>query len=252
MPKDQEMQHLCREYTKPRNDEGTRVRRWIRGNERFGLVLNIKVCTHYDRKSMEVQVPSLFGDQTVSWVRIVNGVDKFVREAMPTQEEENMALGKPIANARPRQKPTVTLISVSIPVHERKWIDIKTQRSNDQKCFEVSKAVTRLPRHDTQVLRELDGAIHYNDIVEECRKKNFDGAWQWSLGDWTSKLAKGGGAKKRFQYCLNPNSSNQFLYVRAIQGHSGESVIDPALQDNVLLPKGFTEYNNNTSGTPMS
>ena len=47
--------------------------------------------------------------------------------------------------------------------------------------------------------------------------------------------------RKIFQYCLNPNSSNQFLYLRAIQGHSGDNAVDPALQDNVLLPKGFTE-----------
>ena len=32
-------------------------------------------------------------DQTVSWIRIVNGIDKFVREAMPIQEEEK-ASGK--------------------------------------------------------------------------------------------------------------------------------------------------------------
>ena len=55
-------------------------------------------------------------------------------------------------------------------------------------------------------------------------------------------MAKGGGAKKRFQDCLNPNSPNQFLHLRAIQGHSGDNVVDHALQDNVLLPKGFTEY----------
>ena len=48
--------------------------------------------------------------------------------------------------------------------------------------------------------------------------------------------------KKRFQCCVNPNSSNQFLYVRAIQGHSKGSAIDPALDDNILLPKEFTEY----------
>ena len=41
---------------------------------------------------------------------------------------------------------------------------------------------------------------------------------------------------------MNPNSSNQFLYLRAIQGHSGENAVDPAVQDNVLLLKGFTEY----------
>ena len=41
---------------------------------------------------------------------------------------------------------------------------------------------------------------------------------------------------------MNPNSSDQFLYLGAIQGHSGDNAVDPALQDNVLLPKGFTEY----------
>ena len=35
---------------------------------------------------------------------------------------------------------------------------------------------------------------------------------------------------------------NQFLYFRAIQCHSGDNAIDAELQDNVLLPKGFTEY----------
>ena len=62
------------------------------------------------------------------------------------------------------------------------------------------------------------------------------------LEDWISILAQGGGAKKRFQYCLNPKSSNQFLCLRAIRGHSGDNAVDPAMQDDVLLPKGFTEY----------
>ena len=143
--------------------------------------------------------------------------------------------------ARPRQKPTVTLISVSIPVRERKWMDIETQRSNDQKCFDVSKAIARLLRHDQTVPRGTDGAIQYNDIIEECRKKKVDGASQWPLEEWISTLAKGG-ARKRCQQCLNPNSPHQFLYLRAIQGHSGDNAIDPELQNNVLLPKGFTEY----------
>ena len=72
--------------------------------------------------------------------------------------------------------------------------------------------------------------------------ERFDDASQWSREEWLLSLAKGGGAKKRFQYCVNSNSPNQFLCFRAIQGHSGDNAIDPALQDNVLLPKGFTEY----------
>ena len=172
----QEMQHLCREYAMPRNEKGTLFRGWILKNTRISPVLNIIVCYHDDRYSIEVQIPSLFQDRTVSWVRIVNGVDKYVTESMLTTKEEDIASAKPIAKARPRQKPTVTLTPVSILVRERRWMDIETQRSNDQKCFDVSKAVTRLLRHDQSVLRDIDRAIQYNDIVEECRKKKIDGA----------------------------------------------------------------------------
>ena len=162
----QQMQHLCREYTMPRNEKGTRVKGWIRKNTRIGPILNKRVCYRDEQYSVEVQVPSLFQDDTVSWVRIVNGVDRYVTESMPTAKEEDTASVKPIAKARPRQKPAVTLTSVSIPVLERKWTDIETQRSHDQKCYEVSKAITRLPRHDESVPGGSDGAIHYSDIIE--------------------------------------------------------------------------------------
>ena len=89
----------------------------------------------------------------------MNGVDKYVTESMLTKQEEDTASGKPIAKARPRQKPTETLTSVSIPLLERKWIDIEKQRSHDHKCYEVSKAVTRLLRNDQSVPRGSDGAI---------------------------------------------------------------------------------------------
>ena len=57
--------------------------------------------------------------------------------------EESVELvrkGALAAKVKPRLKPAVTLISVSILVHERRWIDIETQRSNDHKCYEVSKS----------------------------------------------------------------------------------------------------------------
>ena len=121
-----------------------------------------------------------------------------------------------VAKARPHLKPALTLSSVSILVRDRKRIDIETQRSHDQKCYQVSKAITRLVRHDQTVPREMDGAVLFDDVLEECRKKQFDGVSQWPLADWISTVAKGGGTKKRFQYCLNPNSSSHFLYLRAI------------------------------------
>ena len=36
-------------------------------------------------------------------------------------------------------------------------------------------------------------------------KKEFVNAPHWSIDKWTSVLADGGGQKKRFQYCVNPN-----------------------------------------------
>ena len=53
-------------------------------------------------------------------------------------------------------------------------------------------------------------------------------------------MAGGGGNKKRYQYCTD--SSGIILYLRALQGHSGRSLIDPTLQDNVIIPDGFFKY----------
>ena len=55
-------------------------------------------------------------------------------------------------------------------------------------------------------------------------------------------MAGGGGNKKRFQYCTD-SSGQEILYLRALQGHSRRNPIDPSLQDNVLIPNNFFEYN---------
>ena len=139
---------------------------------------------------------------------------------------------------------TITLTPVFVPPRERMWVD-GNPGSCDHECYVISKAMTRLLRHDRNIPREIDGAVKYEDIVEELNKKKrkkFEGASQWSLNDWISILAKGGGAKKRFQYGLNPNSCRHISYFRGIQGHCGGLAIDPELRDSVLLPKGLTEY----------
>ena len=53
-------------------------------------------------------------------------------------------------------------------------------------------------------------------------------------------MARGGGNKKIYQYCTD--SSGAVLYLRALQGHSGRSLIDPTLQDNVMTPSDFFQY----------
>ena len=84
----------------------------------------------------------------------------------------------------------------------------------------------RLSRHDDTVHREDDGSVRFDDLAEKFTAK-FE--------------AKGGGPKKRFQYCLNPNSAEHFSYFRAVQGHSGGTLVDPTLPDDVLQQDDFAE-----------
>ena len=53
-------------------------------------------------------------------------------------------------------------------------------------------------------------------------------------------MGRGGGNKNIFQYCTD--SSGEILYLRALRGHSGRNLVDPSLQDNVLIPDAFFKY----------
>ena len=105
----------------------------------------------------------------------------------------------------------------------------------------MSKFMIIFLRHDESVHREEDGAVRYDDL-EELLKSRFAATSHWLSQARISFLAKGGGQKKRFQYCLNPHSFEHFLCCRAIHGHSGGTLVDPALHDNVLLLDDFVEY----------
>ena len=177
-----------------------------------------------DRYSIEILVESLFQDRTASCVRIVNGIDKYVTESMETKEEEvHRTSGRPVAKARARLKPAVALSSVSV-ARERKWIDINPENYRHD-CFLVSKAMTWLLRHDQSVPLEDDGAVLFDDVLEEfCKKKSSmvicnvqltNGKLCWRKED----------EREWFQYCLNPDSSKHFLYFRALQGHSGGNAV---------------------------
>ena len=53
-------------------------------------------------------------------------------------------------------------------------------------------------------------------------------------------MAGGGGAKKRYQYCTD--DLRIIVHFRALQGHSGRNLIDPSLQDNVVIPSNFFQF----------
>ena len=102
----------------------------------------------------------------------------------------------------------------------------------------MSKQLSTLLRHGHPP-REEDGAIEFWRL-KDCLQNHFVYCHHWYDEKWKSIMAKGGGNKNRFQYCTDPSGEN--LYLRALQGHSGRNLIDPSLQDNVLIPDGFFEY----------
>ena len=73
-----------------------------------------------------------------SWSNLYFVTERFV---------ENRCTGKPVAKAKPRPTPTLTLSPVSIPYREPKWIDVQPWKFSER-CFEVSKFMIRLLRHD--------------------------------------------------------------------------------------------------------
>ena len=111
-----------------------------------------------------------------------------------------------------------------------------SQKIIPQSITPVSKQLSALLRHG-HVPREDDGAIEFGRLKDYLRNDLVQ-SLHWSDEKWKSTMAKGGGNKNRFQYCTDP-SGQEILYLRALQGHSGRNLVDPSLQDNVLIPNDF-------------
>ena len=128
--------------------------------------------------SVEVKVPFLFEDQTTSWIRIVNGVEKYVKEAMPIQEEER-ASGKPAAKARPILKPSSTSNWNFVPMEQERWINNRMNRSKDLCCCQMSTFITQLLRHK-KVGREEDAGVPRDKLIEKWEEVLSEDSRNWS------------------------------------------------------------------------
>ena len=87
--------------------------------------------------------------------------------------------------------------------------------------------------------REEDGAVYFWRMKKNLQKQ-FPQSIHWSDDRWKACLTVRGGVKRRFQYCTD--DSGAIVYLRALQGHSGRNLIDPSLQDNVVIPSNFFQH----------
>ena len=244
----------CREYTLPRDESLSEPKGWIRGNTEIGPVLEVTTCCLQGKKGMEIRIESMNKDHPHSWVRISHGLNKLV-----TKLEQQWAGN--LRNAVRRLCVKIECLCFCEPIKgycettktyfcqlihknftywgknlDRYWWTTRDFSLTDNS---VSKKLINLLRRGS-LHREDDGAIEFWRI-EVYLQNHVVHSRHWSDEKWKSIIARGGGNKKRFQYCTD-SSGQEILYLRALQGHSGRNPIDPSLQDNVLIPGDFFEY----------
>ena len=140
--------------------------------------------------------------------------------------------------AKPQRRELAGSSSRIVPIERRNWIDIEPGNYSLSE-YEVSKKVIYLLRHSQQVHREEDGAVHFWRMKENLQNQ-FPQSIHWSDDGWKACLAAGGRVKRMFQSCTD--DSGAIVYFRALQGHSGRNLIDPSLQDNVVIPNNFFQH----------
>ena len=241
----------CREYTLSRDDPASQPKGWIQGNMRIGPVLEVTTSFQNFKHGIEIRIWSLRKDNSQSWVRISHGSNKFVIDSnhnntvIPADPHEDQVpqtsvkviAARSKAKAKPQKSEPVDTPSI-IPMHERRWIDIEPSKQ-DLAAYDVSKKVISLLRHNQTVQREKDGAIEFYRIKFYLRNHSSQ-VQHWSDDRWKACMAAGGGSKRRYQYCSD--NSGRILYLRALHGHSGNNLIDPTLQDNVVIGSGIFHY----------
>ena len=238
----------CREYTLPRDDPASQPKGWIQGNMRIGSVLEVTTSFQNCKYGIEIRMWSVNQDTSHSWVRISCGTIKCVVDsnqdnteisADPQEDQVPQTSIKVVAarsksKAKPQQREPVGT-TATIPTHERRWIDIEPSEPT-LAAYDLSKKVISLLRHNQTLQREEDGAIEFYRIKFYLRNHHSQ-VQHWSDERWKACLAAGGGSKRRYQYCSD--NSGTILYLRALQGHSGNNLINPMLQDNVAIGTGI-------------
>ena len=196
----------CREYTLPRDDPSSQPKGWIQGNMRIGLVLEVTTRFKNFKYGIEIRISSVGQGNSQSWVRISYGTIKYVVDANqnnteiladPQEDQVPQASIKVVAarskaKAKPQQREPVDT-TVTIPMHERRWIDIEPSEQT-LAAYDLSKKVISLLRHNQTVQREKDGAIEFCRIKFYLRNHSSQ-VQHWSDDRWKACLAAGGGSK---------------------------------------------------------
>ena len=113
------------------------------------------------------------------------------------------------AKAKPQRRTLASPSTRTLSIGKRKWTDVEPEDYSPVD-YPVSKQLSTLLRHG-HLFREDDGAIEFWRVKEYLRN-DFELSQHWSDEKWKSAMSKGGGNKKRFQYCTDP-SGQEILHL---------------------------------------
>ena len=230
----------CREYTLPREEEASQPKGWIQRNTKIGPVLEVATtcCLHgkygVDQNCVSEQRQFSPVGQNISWIKQV--CDEFEHqksmrwnwmwrilqadqrpkknhkeENLPALTREQYLLGKefgPMLNQGNIHSP--------IMIFRRNWFIFFVM---DNMCIE--KMMEEFNSGELKIFFRNISCIVIIGLTTGGRK-----AWQEG--------------ETRKDSCTD--CSGIILYLRVLQGHSGRSFIDPALQDSVVVPNNFFQY----------
>ena len=147
----------------------------------IGPVLEVTTSLQHFKYGIEIRIWSVNQDYSQSWVRISYGTIKYVVDSnqnyteIPADPQEDqvpqasikVVAARSKAKAKPQPRELVGT-TATIPMHERRWIDIEPSEQN-LASYDLSKKVLSLLRHNQTVQRAEDGAIEFfriNSIFE--------------------------------------------------------------------------------------
>ena len=221
-------------------------------NTKIGPVLEVTTCCLQGKYGVEIRIKSVNKDNSHSWVRSSHGLNKLVTNFLNNKDQddneqepsemqfEEYALklnasdfaSRSKAKAKPQRRDSASSSTRTIPNLNWYW----TTKIFALRLSSVEE--TDLLRHGS-LLRDNDGAIEFCRI-KDYLQDHFVFCHHWSDEKWKSAMAGGRRTQEKISVCAD--SSGTILYLRALQGHSGRNLIDPSLQDNVVIPDGFFKY----------
>ena len=207
----------CREYTLPRDEEASEPKDWIRGNTKIGPVLEVATCCLQGKYGVEIRIMSMNEDSSHSWVRISHGSNKLVTNLNNSEQEasevqfEEYALrlnasdfaSRSKAKAKPQRRDSASSSTRNIPIGERTWTDIEPGEYSFSD-YEMSKKLI-----SSSSSRKSTPRRRWSDWILENQRQSSETFLVLS------------------SIIIVPIHQEQSCNSRALQRHSGRSLMDP-------------------------